>query len=191
MSHPEVSDLYRSDSIQGHDALVFYDMPEDVILSDEQKQNMLNYFKDGAPAVFLHHSLLSYREWEKFPDVIGGRYYNKTPLITENGDTLQSVFRHDVLYSISIADDQHPVTRGLEDFEIFDETYNNYYVRDNVKVLLTTDHPSSGHIIGWINSYGKSQVVYLMNGHGETAYENPDYRRLLHNAINWVASLNE
>jgi len=188
ISHPEILDFFGSDSIRKFDALVFYDMPEEVTLTVEQKQNMLKLFEEGAPALFLHHSLLSYRHWDQFPDIIGGRYYNKTPLINENGDTLQSVYQHDVHYKVNIADRSHPITRGVDDFDILDEVYKNYFVKEDVEVILTTDHPLSGRELGWVNTFGNSRVVFLINGHNETAYENPNYRRLLHNAIQWVAS---
>lgn len=191
ISHPEIVNFFKTDSIRTFDAIVFYDMPEQVILTDKQKQNFLDFFNEGAPAIFLHHSLLSYRQWEQFPEIIGGRYYNKTPLITENGDTLQSVYQHDVHFKVNIVDAKHPITRGMKDFEITDEVYNNYYVKDDVEVLLTTEHPLSGQKLGWINTFGNSRVVYLMNGHGETAYQNPDFRKLLHNAILWVSAQKE
>jgi hypothetical protein len=187
MSHPKILDFFGSDSIKTYDAVIFYDMPENVSLTDWQKQNMLNFFNENAPAIFLHHSLLSYRQWDTFTDIIGGRYYNKTPLIKENGDTLQSVYQHDVKYSIRIANDEHPITLGMHDFEITDETYKNYFVKKDVEILLTTDHPLSGPTIGWINTYGNSKIVYLINGHNETAYENQNFRELLYNSIKWVA----
>lgn len=137
--------------------------------------------------IFLHHTLLSYRQWEKFTEIIGGRYYNKSPLITEQGDTLQSVYQHDVRYKVNIVDAKHPITLGMADFEILDEAYNHYYVKDDVEVLLTTNHPLSGHKLGWINDFGNSRIVFLINGHGETAYENQNFRRLLYNAIHWAA----
>lgn len=191
ISHPDILDFIGTDSIRSFDAIVFYDMPEEVILTDTQKQNFLKFFEEGAPAIFLHHSLLSYRQWDRFPEIIGGRYYNKSPLITEQGDTLQSVYQHDVRYKVSIVDAEHPITLGMEDFEILDEVYNHYYVKDDVEVLLTTDHPLSGHELGWVNAFGNSRIVFLINGHGETAYENPNFRRLLYNAIQWAASQKE
>jgi uncharacterized protein len=191
ISHPEILEFFGSDSIRKFDALVFYDMPEEVSLTEEQKQNMLKFFEEGAPAVFLHHSLLSYRQWDRFPEVIGGRYYNKTPLIKENGDTLKSAYQHDVLYRVNIADRAHPITQGLDDFDILDEVYNHYFVKEDVEVLLTTDHPLSGRELGWVNTFGTSRVVFLINGHNETAYENPNYQKLLQNAIEWVASNRE
>ncbi|MGM1056556.1 MAG: ThuA domain-containing protein [Bacteroidota bacterium] len=187
ISHPEILDLFGTDSIRSFDAIVFYDMPEQVILTDIQKQNFLKFFEEGAPAIFLHHSLLSYRQWEQFTEIIGGRYYNKSPLITEQGDTLQSVYQHDVRYKVNIVDAEHPITLGMEDFEILDEAYSQYYVKDDVEVLLTTNHPLSGHKLGWINAFGNSRIVFLINGHGETAYENPNFQKLLYNAIYWAA----
>jgi uncharacterized protein len=181
-------EMIGSGSIRDYDAVVFYDMPEKVELSREQKQWITRYFKEGAPVVFLHHAILSYRPWDGFVDIIGGRYYNIPAFVTNKGDTVLSEYQHDVHFNVKIADAKHPITKGMADFEIFDETYNKFYVKDDVKVLLTTDHPSCNPTIGWVNAYGKSQVVYLMNGHNETAYENPHFRQLLSNAIRWVAS---
>ncbi len=190
VKHPEALDLICSDSIGKFDALVFYDMPENVVLSDEQKQCIQKRFQNGVPALFLHHSLLSYREWGEFREIVGGRFYNKKPLISISGDTMQSTYQHDVSYRIHVADKGHPVTQGVSDFEIFDETYNHYFVREDVHVLLTSDHPLSGEVVGWVNSYGNSEIVYLLNGHSETAYHNPHYRKLVLNAIRWLASKN-
>ena len=36
-----------------------------------------------------------------------------------------------------------PVTRGLEDFVIHDETYKGCHFQDDNNVLLTADHPTS------------------------------------------------
>lgn len=191
ITHPEILDFFGTDSIRQFDAVVFYDMPEGVVLTDVQKNNMLQFFEEGAPAIFLHHSLLSYREWDQFTDIIGGRYYNKTPLVTEKGDSLQSVFQHDVDYRVNIVDKEHPITYGMEDFDIVDEVYNHYFVKGDVEVLLTTNHELSGHKLGWINTFGNSRIVFLINGHGETAYENPNFRRLLRNAIHWAAAQQE
>ena len=68
-----------------------------------------------------------------------------------------------------------------------DEVYKNYFVKNDVQLLLTTDHPESGRELGWINKFGDSQIVFLMNGHDEHAYNNLNYRILVENAIHWVS----
>lgn len=49
ISHPEILDLFGTDSIRSFDAFVFYDMPEQVILTDTQKQNFQKFFEEGTP----------------------------------------------------------------------------------------------------------------------------------------------
>jgi uncharacterized protein len=70
-----------------------------------------------------------------------------------------------VHYEVKIADRRHPVTKGLNDFEIFDETYKGCYVESGVNVLLTTDKPASNSVIGWTKKYGKARIVTLQIGH--------------------------
>ncbi|MFK7914842.1 MAG: ThuA domain-containing protein [Pseudomonadales bacterium] len=49
-------------------------------------------------------------------------------------------------------------------------------------------HPPGSDLIVWANAAGNSPVVVSDVGDGPPAYENPDYRRLLGNALHWVAS---
>ncbi len=46
-------------------------------------------------------------------------------------------------FQVQIADADHPITRGLKDFQIHDETYKNYDTDPAARVLLTTEHPKS------------------------------------------------
>jgi type 1 glutamine amidotransferase len=52
--------------------------------------------------------------------------------------------------------------------------------------LLSTSHPESGEIIGWTHLYGDSPIVYIQPGHDHHAYENPNYRHLVRQAIEWI-----
>jgi type 1 glutamine amidotransferase len=78
------------------------------------------------------------------------------------------------------------VTKGIKEFEIFDETYKGYYVEDGVTPLLTTTEPSSNQVIGWTKNYGKARVVTLQSGHDVPTFENPNFRKLLKQSIEWV-----
>ncbi|MCK7538768.1 MAG: ThuA domain-containing protein [Marinilabiliales bacterium] len=82
----------------------------------------------------------------------------------------------------------HPVTKGVKDFEIFDETYKGYYVEEGVKPLLTTSEPSSTPVIGWTKKYGKARIVTLQSGHDVPTFENPSFRKILKQAIEWVCA---
>ena len=184
VSHPEANDWYGKPEIFRFDALVFYDMVQDI--GDLQKQQLLSLTERGMGMVFLHHALVSYQEWDEFMRLLGGRYYLNTYQI--NGVELPaSGYQHDEKLRIAIADRTHPVTEGVGDFEILDEVYSGYRVLDGVHVLLTTDHPMSSPVVGWANHRGSSRIVYLQPGHDRLAYENPNYRQLVANAIRWVS----
>ncbi len=181
--HPGAYDFFQPEKANQYDVIVLYDMWQDI--SEEEKKNFINLLKKGKGLVALHHSLASHQNWEEYSKIIGGKFYLQGH--RANGVEKPSSFKHGVRFTVYIADPHHPVTRGLKDFEILDETYGNFEVNPKVKVLLTTDEPSSGRVIGWANTYGKARIVYLQLGHDHTAYENPYYRRLILQAIYWAA----
>ena len=57
--------------------------------------------------------------------------------------------------------------------------------------LITTAHPKSGKPLGWTRQEGKSRIVYLQLGHGPAAYGNSNYRKLVGQAIDYVAPRNK
>ena len=107
----------------------------------------------------------------------------------------------------------HPVLEGLADgLTITDELYlktadygprvvpllrGDYeFVAENFTPppLASADeqanwaHPPGSDLIVWANAAGNSPVVVSDVGDGPMAYDNPDYRRLMLNALRWVAS---
>jgi type 1 glutamine amidotransferase len=160
------------------DVIVFYDMWRDI--SDDEKQIFLDEFEKGTGMVFMHHSLASHPEWPEYVQLIGGKYN----LPDHTADTsLRSDYKHDIVLQVRVVDKSHPVTEGLQDFEILDEGYSNTLQLPGVHYLLETSHPDCDRYIAWTHSVRNSEVVYLMGGHDKHAYENPSFRKLLLNAI--------
>ena len=170
---PEANLLYDSTLMEKFDVLLFYDMAQEI--DDTQKTAFIRLLEQGKGMVFLHHSLASYQAWPEFEKIIGGRY-------TEG----LSTYKHDVEVPVNIVSRDHPITMGVDDFIILDEVYGNFNVLPGVQTILKTSHPESGEVIGWTNLYGKSRIVYLQLGHDHHAYENPNYRRLVRQAMDWV-----
>ena len=82
---------------------------------------------------------------------------------------------------------QHPVTAGIAPFQIKDETYKSMRMSPKIRPLLTTDNPTSDPNLAWIGPDDRYRVVAIQLGHGHTAFGNPSYRALVHNAILWAA----
>jgi type 1 glutamine amidotransferase len=165
------------------DAIVFYDMHQQ---REPHWRGMLQLLEQGKGMVFLHHSLWSYDgSWNDYKRIVGGRASSKEKVVP--GPSPTSTYKHDEHVHVHVADPSNPITMGLQDFDITDETYNHYWVDPEVHVLLTTNNPTSEHIIAWSHQYEKSRIVYIELGHGPAAYENPSYITLVRGAILWVA----
>lgn len=184
VEHPNALPRLKPDSVANIDVIVLYDLWQKI--SDEQKQDFLNYLKSGKGLLVLHHAIANYQDWQEYEKIIGARYYLKNTVV--NGvEKLRSQYKHGVKFKVNIADKNHPVTRGIEDFEIIDETYRLFDVAEDNTVLLTTDEPTSNKNIGWAKTYNNARVVYIQLGHDSLAYKNPNYRKLVAQAIQWVA----
>ncbi|MGC8830600.1 MAG: ThuA domain-containing protein [Verrucomicrobiia bacterium] len=182
--HPKALPLLKPESASKFDAIVLYDMNQKI--SDEEKTNFLNFLESGKGIVILHHAIANYQNWDEYHKILGGRYYLQKTVV-DGVEKARSIYKHGVNFKVNIADKNHPITRGLSDFEIHDETYNLYDVYPETHILLTTDEPTSHKKIGWTNNYKKARVVYIQLGHDHFAYENPNYRELISRSIQWVA----
>lgn len=166
-----------------YDVILLYDMWQPI--TAEARSNFAAVLQAGKGVVATHHCLAGYQDWPEYRRIIGGRYYLKDTMV--DGDLKRaSNYKHDQKLRIKVVDPRHPVTRGVEDFEIEDETYGNFEVLPDSRPLLTTDHPGNTPTVAWWRNYGPSRVVYLQFGHDRKAFENPNYRRLLANAIQWA-----
>jgi type 1 glutamine amidotransferase len=166
----------------GYDVLVFYDMYQD---PERHRNAWLEVMEDGVGMVFLHHSLGSYRKWDDYHRIVGGRAWFGRP--SEGDLHARSIPKLEVSYRVHIANPTHPITRGLRDFDLVDETYARYEVDPGVEVLLTADDPDSDRVIGWTHRYQRSPVVYLQPGHDHSAYRNASFRTLVERSILWTA----
>jgi uncharacterized protein len=180
---PAAYDMFLPENRSKYDVLVFYHMWQTI--TEEQANVLTDCIRKGKPLVALHHSICAYDDWPEYLNIIGGKYFHKPATINGKEYPVCS-YIHDLHFKVKIVDPQNPVTKGLTDFEIFDETYKGFYVEEGVTPLLTTDEPSSTPVIGWTKMYGKARIVTLQSGHDTPTFENPNYRKLLRQSIEWV-----
>jgi len=183
VEHTNAHALLTPAAAVSYDVIVLYDMWQPI--TAEARSNFIAVLQAGKGLVATHHCLAGYQDWDEYRRIIGGRYYLKDTVV-DGRPWKGSTYAHDQKLKVKIADPKHPVTRGVGDFEITDETYGGFEVLADSKPLLTTDHPSNTATLAWWRNYGPARVVYLQLGHDHQAFENPNYRRLLANAIRWA-----
>jgi type 1 glutamine amidotransferase len=164
----------------------------------------------GQGIVFLHHALAGWPGWPAWAEVLGGRYHY-APARLRGSDWPDSGFRY-ADYTARVIDRGHPVCAGIDDFALSDELYRCPVFEDDVVGLLRADatpgefhetfhevlgtardgapwtHPPASDLIGWATSAGTSPIVYLQPGDGPETFADPTFRRLVGNALAWVAS---
>ena len=124
----------------------------------------------------LHHALLAYRGWSLWNDLVG---------VHDRG----LGYYHGQDLHVHIADKEHPITHGLEDWTMVDETYTMADAGPGNHILLTTDHPRSMRTLAWTRRYKNSRVFCLESGHDNKAYSNLYFQQTLSRGIQWVAGI--
>lgn len=177
-----VSALNR-DSLAKHQLLVIlrdgmnwpdgYDKPAMKWMTDEQQQAIWDFVNAGGGFLALHNAQGIYPPGGLYYKLFGGDY---------GGHPAPYVF------TVRIENRNHPVTAGVEDFEIFDEQHTVKYYLDREHLLLRTmarDNLSAEG--GWWREVGKGRFVYLSPGHTPDALNHPMMQRLIRNSLRWAA----
>jgi type 1 glutamine amidotransferase len=163
-----------------YDVVIMYDFTRE--LDEPAKKNLRDFVESGGGVVVLHHALLNYQSWSWWDDeVVGGSYR-----LSRVGNTPSSSVKDDQQIDATPVGN-HPVTAGLAPFHIQDEAYKNLRMSSKIRPLLTTDNPTSDLNLAWVGPLEGSRVVAIQLGHGPSAFRNPSYRALVHNAVLWAA----
>jgi len=184
VEHPNAYVMFKAQAGKQYDVIVTYDFGQQI--SDTAKADYVARLKEGKGLVVLHHAIAAYPDWPEYWKIIGAHYYLAATNI--NGvEKQRSGWKEGLHFRIHIADPNHPVMRGLSDFDTHDEAYKWFDVAQDCHPLLTTDEAESNKVIAWAKTYEGARVVYIQSGHDHFAYENPNYQQILRQAIRWAA----
>lgn len=166
-----------------YDVILMYNLTSGI--TDKQKANFLALLKRGVGLIVWHHALANCQNWPEFERIAGCKFWlgpgeRSGKQVGRSGTGFGQLKMH-------IADPNHPITKGMKDFEIYDETYNKQTFIEGIDVLVTTDHAKSDKQIAWALKYSGARVFGCQSGHDAKAWKNPGFQRLLANGIRWVA----
>ncbi len=168
----ETAEAFEDLNTFNYDVIVLYNYMRNP--TPAQQRNILAVTRKGTGLVIVHHAIYGYRPWPEYARIVG-----VTSWLTGT--------EYNVRMRIKVADADHPITRGLSDFEVVDETYAGSQLAPGVRVLLETDEPRNARHIAWVHQYNRSPVAYIQLGHGESAYKNQHFVEILGRAIRWAA----
>jgi len=146
------------------------------VLTDAQKQKLLERVRSGVGVVGIHASYYSFEEWEDYHRLYGARFVKHEA--------------SDARLVVTIVDKEHPITQGLDDsFEVVSELYQSTPPAEDCRILARSreagtdpEYPSV-----WTRTYGKGRIVAILPGHWPDSYRVDGFQKLLASAARWAA----
>ncbi len=172
------AEAWDRDDLLNFDVVLLYDFQRELSEAQQAKFHLL--LDHGVGLIVLHHALLSYQNWPEYERVAGGKYLLDNER-TEAGVTPASTYEGNVDIDLSVVAKDHPIAAGLHDFKMHDEIYRGVRTTKDIAPLLVAE----GKPAAWTRAEKKSRVFTTILGHG--AYSDPNFQRLLAQAIHWTA----
>ncbi len=172
--------LESETALKAYDVIVFtiYSMRVKMLPAEAQ-ENLLNFVKGGKGFFVQHLASASFPEWEEFGKLCGRHWVMRT-----SGHGPRSVFKCD------IANKEHPITKGLSEFEIDDELYAKLQGSGDIDILVTADSDWSNKTepLVFTKMYGKGRVVHNAFGHDRKALMTPNVQKIIARGVEWAAT---
>jgi hypothetical protein len=149
-----------------------YGKPQTAWMSTEQQQAIWDFVNKGGGFLGVHNAHTMYPPDGLYYKLFGGDFGGHPKPYT---------------FTIRVENKHHPITEGVEDYEIFDEHHMSKYFLDQEHLLLRSlAQDNKQAAAGWWNEIGKGRICYLSPGHTTEALNHPMTQRLIRNAARWL-----
>jgi type 1 glutamine amidotransferase len=148
-------------------------------ITGQAKENLLEFVKMGKGFYVQHLASASFSEWKEFGKLCGRKWVMGT-----SGHGPRGVF------GAKIVNKEHPITKGMKDFKIFDELYAKLQGDSPIEVLVSADSDWSNNNepLVFVRSYGKGRSVHNAFGHDHKAILHPSMQQLIRRGVEWAAT---
>ncbi len=167
-----------SDRIFNYDVLLLHFKNYDPLQRGEQaKANLVSFVKQGKGLVLLHFACGAFEDWPEFAD-LAGRVWDKKTSHDPRGP-----------FTVQITDPDHPVVRGMKDFQADDELYICLVGNRPIHVLATAHSKLTGkdHPMAFVFEYGKGRVFHTPLGHDVQSFKMSGVSELIRRGTAWAA----
>jgi hypothetical protein len=150
-------------------------------ISNEQANGLLQAVKSGVGVGGWHGTMGdSFREHTYYQYMVGGQW------VAHPGNIID--------YTVNIRDHEHPITAGLNDFQMHSEQYYMHTDPSN-KILATTtfngdtDPWIDGTVmpVVWTRMWGAGKVFYCSLGHVYQDFDVPEAREIVRRGLLWAS----
>lgn len=152
-------------------------------ITNEQEKGLLDAIRSGVNVAGWHGTMGdSFRNNVNYQWMVGGQW------VQHPGNIID--------YRVNISNNDHPITAGLDDFDMHSEQY--YMHTDPSNNVLATTTFSGEHAdwiegtvmpVVWTRMYGKGRVFYSSLGHVRSDFDVPEAREIQKRGMLWAVGM--
>ncbi len=159
----------NADNLANYDALMIYANHETI--APDQEKALLDFVAGGKGLLAIHSASFCFQNSPAYIALVGAQFR-----------------RHGTgEFTPTFVDASHPVMHGLQPFQVWDETYVHTKHNPTERTVLMERVDAQGREPWtWVRTQGKGRVFYTAYGHDERVWSNPNFHKLIKNAITWT-----
>ena len=157
------------ETLSSYDGLIIYANIDKI--NQDQEKSLLDYVASGKGFIPLHCASYCFQNSPKYIELVGGQFKS------HKTGTFRTV----------LAEVDHPILRGYEPFESWDETY--VHTKHNEKDRIVLEYRVEKNVkepYTWVRTHGKGRVFYTAWGHDQKTWTNPGFANLVERGIRWA-----
>ncbi len=182
-----------------HFSVVIFDNSTGEVINDEQKSMVEKYVENGGTLLGIHGAGDNSHHWTWYNNHLLGAEFSHHSLDPhlQTTEVKKDGFSDSLLTSSLAAQFTH-----TEEWYVFFENprnkgFNIVYTIDGTSIkpsgnMLWMKDKNFGmgkdHPVAWCKTVGKGKTFYTSLGHDESAWANPNFIKLIENAVNWGIS---
>jgi putative membrane-bound dehydrogenase-like protein len=166
-TYSETLDALTPQNLARYDVLLIFANHETIAV--DQQKALLEFSRKGGGCVLLHCAAGCFRKskFDQYVTLLGAQFKSHK----------KGVFRAKIIQP------DHPIMKGWEGFECWDESYVHQRHGAGREVLqMRENEPWT-----WVHRYGAGRVFYTASGHDHRCWGLPQYQDLIHRAVRWTA----
>jgi putative membrane-bound dehydrogenase-like protein len=169
LTYTDKLDDLNAATLARYDALLIF--ANHTRISPTQESALLDYVASGRGLVPLHCASYCFLNSPKYIELVGGQFQ-----------------RHGTgTFKETIVNTDHPIMKGLQPIESWDETYVHTKHNSNRLVLAERRDERGNEPYTWVREHGKGRVFYTAWGHDQRTWGHPQFIALVDNGIRWAA----
>ena len=161
----DLADINTPNLAQYDAVLLYANWNQNEPMDPSQEKALIGFVENGGGFLPIHCASACFGGSDAFVKLVGGRFKS-------HGDGI---------FTTTITAPNHPVMRGFQGFETWDETYvHDRHGDDRTILQKREDEPWT-----WVRNQGKGKVFYTAYGHDMRCWGQDAFHELLRRGILW------